>query len=143
MDDVRGMDEHPNATAYRRTADAFRAGDRETLAALIHEDVIWHIPGSSLLAGDIDGRDALFRFFDRLREVTEGTFTIAEHDLLGSDEHVVALSTWSGVREGTPVSVGVVGVFHYRDGRQQERWNHPSDMAALDRLLGGPAQRSG
>ena len=49
------MDEHPNAAAYRRTADAFRAGDRETLAALIHEDVVWHIPGSGPLAGDIHG----------------------------------------------------------------------------------------
>ena len=36
------------------------------------------------------------------------------------------------------MSVDVVGVFHYRDGQQQERWNHPSDMTALDRLLGGP-----
>ena len=70
------MDEHPNATAYRRTADAFRAGDREALAALIDEDVVWHVPGSGPLAGDIDGREALFRFFDRLRDVTEGTFTI-------------------------------------------------------------------
>ena len=137
LDDVRGMD-HPNATAYRRTADAFRVGDREALAALIDEDVVWHIPGSGPLAGDIHGREALFRFFDRLRDVTEGTFTIKEHDVLGSDEHVVALSTWSAVREGIPVSVDVVGVFHYRDGQQQERWNHPSDMAALDLLLGGP-----
>jgi ketosteroid isomerase-like protein len=74
------MDEHPNATAYRCTADAFRAGDRETLAALIDEDVVWHIPGSGPLAGDIDGREALFRFFDRLRDVTEGTFTILLRD---------------------------------------------------------------
>ena len=29
------------------------------------------------------------------------------------------------------MSVDVVGVFHYRDGRQREGWNHPSDMAAL------------
>ena len=138
LDDVYGMDEHPNATAYRRTADAFRVGDREALAALIDEDVVWHIPGSGPMAGDIHGREALFRFFDRLRDVTEGTFMIKEHDVLGSDEHVVALSNWSAVREGIPVSVDVVGVFHFRDGRQQERWNHPSDMAALDRLLGGP-----
>jgi ketosteroid isomerase-like protein len=138
MDDVGGMDEHPNATAYRRTADAFRAGDRETLAVLIDEDVVWHIPGSGPLAGDIDGREALFRFFDRLRDVTEGTFTIGEHDVLGSDEHVVALSYMSAVREGTLVSVDVVSVFHFRDGRQQERWLHPSDMVAWDRVLGGP-----
>ena len=50
-------------------------GDREALAALIDVDVVWHIPGSGPLAGDIDGREALFRFFDRLREVTEETFT--------------------------------------------------------------------
>jgi ketosteroid isomerase-like protein len=137
-DDGHGMD-HPNITAYRRTADAFRVGDRGALAALIDEDVVWHIPGSGPMAGDIHGREALFRFFDRVRDVTEGTFMIKEHDVLGSEEHVVALSNWSAaVREGIPVSVNVVGVFHFRDGRQQERWNHASDMAALDRLLGGP-----
>ena len=129
--------DHPNATAYRRTADAFRAGDREALAALIDEDVVWHIPGSGPMAGDIHRREALFRFFDRLRDVTEGAFMIKEHDVLGSDEHVVALSNWSAVREGIPVSVDVVCVFHFREGRQQGRWNHPSDMAALDRVLGG------
>ena len=76
--DVHDMD-HPNATAYRRTADAFRAGDREALAVLVNEDVIWHIPGSGSMAGDIHGREALFRFFDRLRDVTEGTFMLKEH----------------------------------------------------------------
>ena len=60
---------------------------------------------------------------------------IKEHDVLGTDDHVVALSYWSAVGEGIPLSVDVVGVFHFRDGRQQERWNHVSDMAALDRLL--------
>jgi len=78
------------------------------------------------------------RFFDRLRDVTEGTFMLKEHDVLGTDDHVVALSHMSAVREKIPVSVNVVSVFHFRDGRQQERWFHPSDMAAWDRLLGGP-----
>ncbi len=34
----------------RRTADAFRAGDREALAVLVNEDVVWHIPGSGSMA---------------------------------------------------------------------------------------------
>lgn len=130
--------EHPNATVYRRTADAFRAGDRAALAALIDEDVVWHIPGTAPMAGDVRGLEALFRFFDRLRDVTEGTFTLKEHDVLGTDDHVVALSHMSAVREGIPVTVNVVSVFHFRDGRQQERWFHPSDIVAWDRLLGGP-----
>lgn len=130
--------EHPNALVYRRTADAFRAGDRDTLTRLIDEDVIWHVPGSSALAGDIHGREALFRFLDRLREITDGTFALKEHDVLGSNDHVVALSHMSAVRKQGSVSVDVVSVFHFVDGRQQERWFYPSDIAAWDRILGEP-----
>jgi hypothetical protein len=46
-----GEREHPDAVAFQRTADAFRAGDMDTLAELLDEDVIWHIPGTSALAG--------------------------------------------------------------------------------------------
>ena len=69
--------EHPNAAGYRRTADAFRAGDREALTQPIDQDVVvWHLPGANRLAGEILGLDALFGFFDRLREVTHRTFTL-------------------------------------------------------------------
>jgi len=130
--------EHPNALVYRRTADAFRAGDLNTLTELIDEDVVWHIPGSSAMAGDIHGREAVVQFLERLREVTDGTFVLKEHDVLGSNDHVVALSYMSAVREQESVSVDVVSVFHFKDGRQQERWFNPSDIAAWDRMLGGP-----
>jgi ketosteroid isomerase-like protein len=131
--------EHSNVAAYRRTADAFRARDTEILAGLIDDEVVWHVLGSSPLAGEIRGCEALFRWFDRLHEVTEGTFTLKEHDVLGTDDHVVALSDMSAVRDGVRISVNVVSVMHFRDGRQQERWFHPSDPTAWDALLGGSA----
>ena len=133
-----GGREHPDAVAYRRTADAFRAGDVETLEALFDENVIWHIPGTSGLAGEIHGRDALWRWFDRLREVTDGTFTLEDHDILATDDHVVALNVMSAVVDGERVSVNMANVMHFQVGRQQERWFHPSDMSAWDRILGGP-----
>jgi len=126
--------EHPNATLYRRTAQAFRDGDVETLCDLIDDEVVWHIPGVNRMAGDVRGRDALFTWFGRLQEVTGGTFTLDEHDVLGNAEHVIALSVMGAVREAVPVAVRV-SVFHYRDGRQQERWMHPVDLAAWDRML--------
>src|SRR5438093_11456945 len=129
--------EHPDAASYRRTADAFRAGDLETLAELFDEDVIWHIPGASPLAGEVRGRDALWKWFDRLREVTDGTFTLEDHDVLGNGDHVVALNVMSAVTDGVRVHVNMVNVMHFRDGRQQERWFHPWDMAAWDTILGG------
>ena len=96
--------EHPNAAAYGRTADAFRARDTEALAGLIEHEVVWYVPGTTPFAGEVVGRDALFQWFDR-HEVTEGTFTLKEHDVLGTDDHVVALSEMSAVRNGSRVSV--------------------------------------
>jgi uncharacterized protein len=130
---------HPDAVAYRRTADAFRARDMDTLAQLFDEDVVWHVPGTSALAGDINGRVALWQWFDRLHEVTGGTFTLEDHDILATDDHVVALNVMSATMDGVPVRVQVANVMHFRNGRQQERWFHPSDMSAYDRILGGPA----
>jgi len=130
--------EHPDALAYRRTADAFRARDMDTLAQLFVEDVVWHVPGMSALAGDIHGRDELWQWFDRLHEVTGGTFTLEDHDILATEDHVVALNVMSATIDGVPVRVQMANVMHFRDGRQQERWFHPSDMSAFDQILGGP-----
>ena len=129
------LDEHPNAKGYRRTADAFRAGDTETLRGLIAEDVVWHVPGTNPLAGEVRGRDALFDWFQRLRGGTGGTFGLEEHDVLGNDDHVVALTRMRAIKGGTLVTVEVISVFHYRNGKQQERWFHPTDLEAWDRML--------
>ena len=129
------MDEHPNAVAYRRTVDAFRAGERETLVQLLAPDVVWHVPGANRMAGVVRGREALFEWFERLREVSDGTFSIREHEVLGNEEHVVALSRLSALRDGVVVPVDVVSVFHYRHGVQLERWFHPVDREAWDRML--------
>src|SRR5438093_2516915 len=129
--------EHPNALAYRRTADAFRERNSEALAGLIDEHVVWHVPGENPLAGEVHGREELFGFFDRLRELTDDTFTLREHDVLATDDHVVALSVMSAVRDGVRMDVKVISAFHFRDGRKRERWFHPVDLAAWDRMLGG------
>lgn len=86
-------------------------------------------------AGEVRGREALFDWFGRLREITGGTFTLEEHDVLGSAKHVIALSLMGAVRDGIPVSVPVISVFHYREGRQYERWFHPVDRTAWDRMF--------
>ena len=127
--------EHPNASTYRRTADAFRSQDSEALRDLIAEDVVWHVPGTNPVAGEVQGLEALFDWFGRLRQATGGTFTLEEHDVVGNDDHVVALSRMAAVKDGAPISVRVISVFHYRDGKQQERWFHPTDLAAWDRML--------
>jgi len=47
--------EHPNVAAYRRTADAFRAGDFDTFRSLVARDVVRHVPGRHPMAGVFNG----------------------------------------------------------------------------------------
>src|SRR5262249_24879938 len=123
------VEEHPNASRYRRTADAFRARDFNTLATLVDDEVVWHIPGRSSRSGDQRGRQAVV---DWLLGVASIGFWIREHDVFGNDEHVCALSYMGARRQDVNVETRVVSVFHYRDGRQQERWFYPEDMATWD-----------
>jgi ketosteroid isomerase-like protein len=125
-------DEHPNATTYRKTADAFRAGDRDAIEALVEEDVVWHVPGNHQRAGDIRGREALLVW---LAGLTETGFWLSEHDVFGNDEHVCALSYMGARRPGIEVETRVVSIFHFRDGRQAERWFFPEDASAWDRIF--------
>jgi ketosteroid isomerase-like protein len=126
--------EHPNATAYRKTADAFRARDFDALRSLVAEDVVWHVPGRHPMAGEIRGLDAIVAW---LRRTTELGFTLREHDVLGNDDHVCALSYIGARRPGVDIEIAVVSVFHFRDGRQVERWFYPEDLEAWDAIFDG------
>ena len=124
--------EHRNAVAYQRTVDAFRDRDFETLRSLFAEDVVWHVPGGSPMAGEIRGLDELVAWLGRLAAYG---FTIREHDVFGNDEHVCALSYIGARRPGVDFEVRVTSVFHFRDGQQVERWFYPEDMAAWDAIF--------
>ena len=126
--------EHPNATAYRRTAEAFRARDFEAIRSLVAEDVVWHVPGRHSMAGEIRGLDELVAWLGRLGELG---FTLREHDVFANDEHVCALSYMGARRPGVAIETPVTSVFHYRGGRQVERWIYPDDAAAWEAIFDG------
>jgi uncharacterized protein len=128
--------EHPNATAYRRTAYAFRDGDFAALQPLFDADVVWHIPGNNVRAGEVRGLDAVVALLTGL----PSGFTISEHDVLGNDEHVVALSHMGVRRPDLELMTRVVNVFHFRNGRQVERWFYPEDMATWDQAFNLPGK---
>ncbi len=123
---------HPNAMAYRRAADAFRARDLAAIEQLVDADVVWHVPGRNPRAGDLRGRAALIAW---LTDLAGTGFWLREHDVFGNDDHVCALSVMGARRAGVEVETRVVSIFHFRDGRQLERWFYPEDADTWDRIL--------
>ncbi len=69
---------HPDVVTYQRAADAFRAGDLEELATTIHERVVWHLPGTTWMARDFEGRGALVAYLGEIMQRTNGTFTLQD-----------------------------------------------------------------
>ena len=118
--------------AYRRTADAFRAGDLDLVKSLVTPEVVWHVPGEHRMAGTIEGREALLTWLARLGDIG---FWLVEHDVFASDQHVCAISTMGARREGVDVQTRVVSIFRYRDGRQAERWLYPDDAATWNAIF--------
>jgi hypothetical protein len=125
-------DDHPNAVAYRRTADAFRAGDLNILESLISEQVVWHVPGSHAMAGEVNGREELLAW---LGELSRLGFWLEELEVFGNDRHVCAISVMGARRANTDVATRVVSVFAYESGQQVERWIYPDDLTAWEQIF--------
>ena len=120
-------EEHPDAIAYRRTAEAFRSGDFDVVKSLIAPEVVWHVPGDHPMAGTIEGREALLEWLGSLKRLG---FWLVECDVFASDEHVCAVSTMGARRDHVDAQTRVISIFRYQDGRQVERWFYPDSAAA-------------
>jgi ketosteroid isomerase-like protein len=127
---------HPNEDLMRKGFAAFSSGDMATLNDLFADDIEWHTPGESQIAGDYHGKDEVFGAFAKVVELTGGTFKIDLHDVLANDDHGVALLTVTGQQDGRELHDNSVQVFHIKDGKVTESWIHPGDERASDEFWG-------
>jgi uncharacterized protein len=127
---------HPNEELVRRGYAAFSQGDMQTLRELFHPEIVWHASGRNRLAGDHRGIDAVLGYFGRTMELTDGTFTVEVHDVVGGDEHVAGFHLARAERAGRTLADNSVLLFHVRDGRATEVWQYWADPYAADEFLG-------
>ncbi|TDC58729.1 nuclear transport factor 2 family protein [Actinomadura sp. KC345] len=96
--------------------------DLDAVGSLLAEDVGWHEPGEEDYSGHHRGRDTVLALLARLREVTDGTFTLEPTDLLVTAEHVVAKIRWSARRGDAHVTGNEIAVYRIRHGQVAEAW---------------------
>ena len=129
------MIEHPNVVAVRRGYEAFNKGDTDTLIELFAEDVVWHVPGRSPIAGDYRGRDATLAFFGRLDELTGGSYQAELQVAVGDEEHVVSIDRSSATAGADHYDENELVVFRFRDGRVVEAWQAMMNLYAHDEFF--------
>jgi uncharacterized protein len=124
---------HPNEDLVREAFAAFGRGDIDALQRqYFAEDIRWHFPGRSPLAGDHEGVVRVAEMLGRPSELSGGTHRIELHDVIGNDEHVVALHTTRAERAGRQLEVSAVHVFHVHGGKVTEAWTHHADLYSVD-----------
>src|SRR2546427_7660096 len=98
MSEWKRIYEHPNQAVVEELYAAFESKDAAALKNLIATDAVWHIPGSSLISGDHRGHAEIFAYFEKLQELTGGTFSAELIDVLASDMQAAALAAAKGTR---------------------------------------------
>ena len=127
---------HPNEGLIRKGYAAFQSGDMATLSELFADDVVWHAPGRNQLSGTFRGKEEVFATFQKVFELTGGTFKLDVHTVLADDDHAVVLTRSTGEREGRKLDDNTVQVFHVSDGKVTEQWLYPGDVYASDDFWG-------
>lgn len=131
------MSAQDDAELVRQGYEAFIAGDMEWMNEHLHENVVWHSPGKSVLSGDYRGRESVLAFFAKTVQVALPEFDM--HDIVASDDHVVAIFTnrWRRNDNGETFEDRNVQVFHIDKGQAIEVWTLVEDQAGFDNFLKG------
>ena len=126
--------EHPNTALVKEGFQAFERGDLELMDRHLSDDVVWHVGGNSKWAGAYEGKAKALDFFQRQGRAS--TTSVNIHDVLGNDDHVVALGEATATAsDGSSASWKYTQIFHVKDEMVTEVWGMAENDAAVDPFL--------
>jgi ketosteroid isomerase-like protein len=123
---------HPNERLLREEYRARAHRDDRALADVFADDIVWHVPGKSAIAGDYRGRDQVMEYVRRRRALADDTFEVAVEDVLANDQHGFVIATGSAIRHGKRRTWRAHGLYRFERGSIAECWVLPEDQQTFD-----------
>ena len=124
---------HPNADLMRKAFEAASASDITAMVEMIADDAKWHVPGTSALAGDYEGKEEILtRWFGPAMPEGMTSWQSELHAVLADDDHTVALIRNTVSRGGETFQLDTVFVAHVAGGKVTEAWVTPVDLAVFE-----------
>jgi acyl-CoA thioesterase FadM/ketosteroid isomerase-like protein len=117
-----------------RQREMYAGGDLAAVEDLLAEDVVWHVPGTSPIAGDYRGREAVTGYFRLRRDLAGGAIRIAGGGETHHEEALVQLADGRARLGGRDVVWRTAGVYRVAAGRIAEAWLVPLDQEHFDRV---------
>lgn len=131
------------AELHRRQREMYAGGAVEPVAELLCEDIVWHVPGSSPIAGDHQGRDAVLAYFTKRRALASASMRMHPKGVLEDGDAVVQLVDGTASFGGEEVRWQTAGVYRLRGSAIAEVWLVPLDLARFDAIWSGEAPGQG
>lgn len=119
-----------------RQREMYAGGDLTAVEELLAEDVIWHVPGTSPIAGDYHGRQEVTGYFRRRRALAGGAIRVTKRGEAYHEEALVQLADGHAPLGRQEVMWRTAGVYRVAGGRIAEAWLVPLDLGHFDRAWG-------
>lgn len=104
---------------------------------LLDDQIVWHWPGRSSMAGDYVGRDAALGLIRGFHRLTGGRLKVEPVDILEGDDFLMAFTHISAEQDDRTLDVMMADAMRFGpDGRVVEYWTLSNDQAAVDSFLG-------
>lgn len=126
------METEAYESLIRRTYKDFETGDLELLQVVMGEDVVWHEPGRTSLAGDYKGPEAVLGLLGELKTRSGGTFQVEVLDVLSKPERAVVLQRETATRTGKALDVIAAVDFEIHHGKITEVTVYQADTYQFD-----------
>ncbi len=126
------MVEDAYESVVRRAYQDFESGDLDLLGTVMAQDVVWHEPGRSSLAGDYKGPEAVLGFLRRLKEQSGGTFNIEILEVVSQPERAVVFQRETAKRESNVLDVIAAVDFEIHHSKITEVTVYQADSYQFD-----------
>ena len=90
---------HSNAELLERAFGAF-GRDALTVARTLADDVVWRVPGDTVMSGEYHGRDDVLQFLRQTRVQSDNTYRTELRYVVADDDRAVAVYRARGERKG-------------------------------------------
>jgi uncharacterized protein len=124
------------AELHRRQSAMYAGEAVDPVVELLAEDIVWHVPGRSPIAGDHRGTAAVVEYFERRRRLADATMQMRPGEVIAEGDAVAQFVTGTAVLGGESVSWQTIGVYRLdaEQRRIREVWLVPLDAGLFDRI---------
>lgn len=113
----------------------YAGGSPDGLVEILAVDIVWTVPGDNSIAGTYRGREQVFEYFRRRRDLAGGTFQMRRRDVLAGDgDRIAALVDGRATVGGITHEWSTVGLYDVVGEKIAACWLLALDQRAFDAI---------